>query len=73
MKYYCPNNDKIYDEDDLIPIWSKNGKHEDLGCPGCGEFEHLEEIRENDDSNISQLFIINIYHYLFSKILEDII
>jgi hypothetical protein len=53
MKYYCPNNDKIYDEDDLIPIWSKNGKHEDLGCPDCGEFEHLEEIRENDDSNIS--------------------
>jgi hypothetical protein len=45
---YCPNCDKEYDEDDLVPIWSLNGTREDLGCPKCGDFENLEEREENN-------------------------
>ena len=42
--YFCQNCYQHFSEDDLIPLWSKNGMAEDLACPECKAYDNLIEV-----------------------------
>jgi ssDNA-binding Zn-finger/Zn-ribbon topoisomerase 1 len=41
---YCPDCDKIYDEEELKTVTNHYHKSDDLVCPKCGQFEELETL-----------------------------
>ena len=48
VEYTCAVCGTSFNEDDMQPKWSNNGRNEDLACPGCGEVDELIEVVEYD-------------------------